>query len=57
MLSIGEVAKEINVPVHRLKHALVTGAVKEPKRLNGRRCFTLAEVERVRRHFRPEKPQ
>ncbi len=58
MFSIGEVAKAINVPAHRLKYALASGTLKEPRRrLNGRRCFSVADLERVRRYFHPEKPK
>ncbi len=58
MYSIGEVAKAINVPAHRLKYALASGTLKEPRRrLNGRRCFSGADLERVRRYFHPEKPK
>jgi DNA-binding transcriptional MerR regulator len=51
MLSISEVARVTGVARHRLAYALQTGAVQEPARLAGRRCFSPEDVERVRQHF------
>lgn len=51
MLSISEVARAAGVARHRLAYALQTGAVREPARLAGRRCFSPEDIELVRRHF------
>jgi DNA-binding transcriptional MerR regulator len=56
MYSIGEVAKACGVAPYQIKYMLKTGMLKEPRRLAGRRCFTATDLEKVRRHFRPEKP-
>jgi DNA-binding transcriptional MerR regulator len=57
MYSIGEVAKASGVAPHQVKYLLQKGVVKEPRRLNGRRCFTARDLEQVRGHFHPEKPK
>ena len=51
MLSMSEISAAAGVATYRIKYALETGALKEPQRLAGRRCFAPEDVERVRRHF------
>jgi DNA-binding transcriptional MerR regulator len=51
MYSIGEVAKASGVAPYQVKYLLQKGILKEPRRLNGRRCFTAAEREAIRHHF------
>lgn len=54
LFSISEVAKAAGVASYRIKYALETGALEEPRRLAGRRCFQADDVEKVRRHFAAE---
>ena len=51
MYSTGQAARAVGVPTHRLKYALEAGFVKEPARLNGRRCFSAADLKLVHHHF------
>lgn len=51
MFSMSQVAAAVGVASYRIKYALETGALKEPQRLAGRRCFQLEDVEMVRRYF------
>ncbi len=51
LFSMSEVAAAVGVASYRIKYALEMGALEEPKRLAGRRCFQAEDVERVRRHF------
>jgi DNA-binding transcriptional MerR regulator len=51
LLSIADVARESGVPRHRVVYALTTGRLKEPRRLQNRRCFTPQDLEQVKRHF------
>jgi DNA-binding transcriptional MerR regulator len=54
MFSMSDVAAATGVASYRIKYALETGALDESKRLAGRRCFTLEDVERVRKYFATE---
>ena len=51
LLSMSEVAKESMVPRYRISYALERGQLKEPPRLNGRRCFSNRDLEAIRNHF------
>jgi len=51
LFSMSEAAKASGVAGYRIKYALVTGALKEPKRVGGRRSFDSEDVELIRRHF------
>lgn len=51
MLSMSEVAAAAGVASYRIKYALETGALKEPKRLAGRRCFTPEDLTLIKRYF------
>lgn len=51
MYSISEVAKQAGVAAYQIKYLLQRGVIPEPQRLNGRRSFTIADIEAVRRHF------
>ena len=57
MYSIAEVARANGIAPYQVKYLLQKGVLKEPQRLNGRRCFTPADLERVRRHFQTKKQQ
>ena len=49
--SISEVSCLSGVAVHRIHYALKKGRIKSPVQLNGRRCFTPGDLERIREHF------
>ncbi len=51
MYSIAEVAEVTGIATHRIRYLLDTDALKEPLRVNGRRAFTAADIEAIRRHF------
>jgi len=57
MYSIGEVAKACGVAPYQIKHMLLKGVLKEPRRLAGRRCFADRDLERVRRYLESRKPK
>jgi DNA-binding transcriptional MerR regulator len=57
MYSIAEVARANGIAPYQVKYLLQKGVLKEPQRLNGRRMFTRADLERVRRHFETKKQQ
>jgi DNA-binding transcriptional MerR regulator len=45
---IGDVARLLNVPPHRVAYLFITRKLPEPQlRLGNRRVFTLAEVQKV----------
>lgn len=52
LLSITDVAKESGVPRHKIVYALGTGSIKEPRRLQNRRCFTARDLEQIKQFFR-----
>ncbi len=54
LLSMADVVRESQVARHRIVHALVSGAVREPIKLNGRRLFSLADLRRIIAHFAKE---
>ena len=49
--SISEVSGLSGVAVHRIHHAIRRGLIRAPMQLNGRRCFTPGDLERIREHF------
>jgi DNA-binding transcriptional MerR regulator len=51
LFSIGEVSRLSNVAAHRIHYAIRRGFIKAPVQLNGRRCFTPHDLERIREHF------
>ena len=55
MYSISEVAERSGVAPYQVKYLLQKGILKEPRRLNNRRCFSLADIRAVRRHFEAKK--
>lgn len=55
MYSIAEVAERCGVAPHQVKYLLQKGILQEPRRVNNRRCFTLADIRTVRRHFQSKK--
>lgn len=55
MYSIAEVAERSGVAPHQVKYLLQKGVLREPRRLNNRRCFTPADIRAVRRHFQAKR--
>lgn len=55
MYSIAEVARANGIATYQVRYLLQKGIVQEPRRLNGRRCFTLADLKAVRRHLQTKK--
>jgi DNA-binding transcriptional MerR regulator len=51
LLSMADVARESMVPRHRISYALEIGALPEPPRLGGRRCFRSKDLEAIRSYF------
>lgn len=51
LLSITDVARESGVPRHRICYALGNGSLKEPRRLQNRRCFTARDLEEIKQYF------
>ena len=51
IFSISEVSCLSGVAVHRIHFAIKRGFIKKPLSLNGRRCFTPGDLERIREHF------
>ena len=45
--SLGDVAKILNVPAHRIVYLLQSGRAAESMRLAGRRVFRIEDVERI----------
>ncbi len=52
LLSITDVAKESGVPRHKIVYALGNGWLKEPRRIQNRRCFTARDLEQIKQFFR-----
>ena len=44
---IGDVAKRLNVPLHRVSYLFTTRRVPEPQRLGNRRIFSHLDARRV----------
>lgn len=51
LFSTVEVSRRAMIAPHRLVYALAQGRLKEPRRLNGRRCFSERDVEEVKAYF------
>jgi len=51
IFSIAEVSRLSSVAPHRIHYAIRQGFIKPPVELNGRRCFTPCDLERIREHF------
>ena len=51
IFSIAEVSRLSSVAPHRIHYAIRSGLIKSPVQLNGRRCFTPSDLERIRVHF------
>lgn len=51
LFSMSEVSRLSMIPTHKIVHALLQGRIKEPERLNGRRCFRQKDVERIKEYF------
>lgn len=51
LFSMSEVSRISMTPTHRIVYALSAGRIKEPQRLNGRRCFRQKDVEMIKEYF------
>lgn len=51
LYSTSEVCRQAMVAPHRLVYCLSQGKIREPRRLNGRRCFSERDVEQVKAYF------
>jgi DNA-binding transcriptional MerR regulator len=49
--SISEVSQLSGVAAHRIHYAIKQKLIKTPLSLNGRRCFSRADLDRIREHF------
>lgn len=47
LLSMADVVRESQVPKHRIVYALERGSLQAPLMVNGRRCFTPADLQRI----------
>ncbi len=57
IFSIGDVARLLKIPAHRIAYAISSGALPEPEQRNAnQRCFTSGEVQRIAKHFGVESP-
>jgi DNA-binding transcriptional MerR regulator len=52
VFSTVEVCRRAMIAPHQLVYALASGKIREPKRLNGRRCFSEKNIEEVKKYFR-----
>lgn len=51
LYSTAEVSRQAMIAPYRLVYALARGRIKEPRRLNGRRCWSERGVEEVKEYF------
>ena len=52
IFSTGQVARLINIPTYKIGYAHATGRLAEPAfRFLDKRCYSLADVQRVAHHF------
>lgn len=51
LFSMSEVGRLSLTAPHRIVYALNRGKIKEPRRLNGRRCFSEKDVETIKEYF------
>ena len=51
LFSISEVSRLSSVAPHRIGYAIKRKLIKSPAQVNGRRCFTPCDLERIREHF------
>jgi hypothetical protein len=51
LFSMSEVGRLSMTAPHRIAYALNQGKIKEPRRLNGRRCFSEKDVEIIKEYF------
>lgn len=51
LMTIGEVARCIGVPQHKLTYAFSSGRLPEPQRVLGRRAFSQKDIARAAKHF------
>jgi hypothetical protein len=51
LLSMADISRESMVPRHRITYAIERGAIKDPPRVGGRRCFRPRDLEAIRTYF------
>lgn len=51
LLSMSDVVRESGVPRHKLVYALSTNRLREPRRLQNRRCFSPQDLEQIKKYF------
>jgi hypothetical protein len=58
LLSMSEVVKRTGIKRHRIVYALISGKLREPDTLNGRRCFSQSDLLKIQAYFqrRTNKP-
>ncbi len=50
LLSMSDVVRESGVPRHKLVYALSTNRLREPRRLQNRRCFSPQDLEQIKKY-------
>ena len=50
-LSLGEAARLLGVPPHRITYAHSVGSVAEPERVMGKRAYCQGDLARLAKHF------
>lgn len=51
VLSMADVVKRTGIKKHQIVYALESGKIPEPSTLNGRRCFSSRDLERIHKYF------
>lgn len=51
LYSTAEVCRQALIAPHRLVYCLAQNRLKEPRRLNGRRCFSEKDLDRIKEYF------
>lgn len=51
LLSLADVSAQTGIRRYRISYALSVGFIPEPKRVGNTRCFSPADVVRIRDHF------
>lgn len=51
LMSISEIVKRTGVAKHRIVYALESGKIREPRTLNGRRCFASSDLRKIQHFF------
>jgi DNA-binding transcriptional MerR regulator len=57
LFSLGEVSQRLAVPTYRILYLLNSRLIEEPRRVAGRRVWTVAEIETIRQALRGPKAE